>query len=489
MSASARDTFTLSPKPSGTWPGEESYLQAEELIEEVTRGQENLFTMELFFILRADSPGELNELTRNFHADLAGRKLDVFVEGQSLRRFKSGLAGLFSELIPGVVPKLGLREHVDKTGHLRYLLPLDRPHLMDEGVPFTDRLGRPIFFNPFDSNLKNKNMLVTGASGGGKSVLVGTLIHHLVDKHPVVVLDKGGSYKRLALYHDGTHITKGINPLAFPNPAYLREFILSVVDPDKFDKLERARLLNVLKQITPCAANFQELLNSLESRFPNLSLYFEEIAPFLLESPPPGSGLLYVDVEDFPKSFVAPLIVWLLEYFGNIEESQKILVFDECWSFLENHAPWIDECFRTFRKTGAFPIAISQSLQDFVRTGLGDSIVNNSHFRIFFPQKLKEGDGVDAFDIERIQNLRFEKGHYSRCYLKSSDNKYRKIMENALTPVEFEIMHTDAGSEEKLLTFLNRFGAFFDSKKDAIDAFVRLRHENNNFTRRFIDAD
>ena len=479
--------FSLS-KTKRDVAGEESYLQAEELIGDLTLGQENLFAMELFFILRADSPRELNELTKNFHADITGRKLDVFVEGQSLRRFKSGLASLFSELIPGVVPKLGLREHVDKTGHLRYLLPLDRSRLMDDGVPFTDTAGRPVFFDPFHPDLKNRNMLVTGASGGGKSVFVGTLIHHLADKHPVVILDKGGSYRRLALYHGGTNITDGIDPLRFRDPSYLREFVLSVVDAGKFDKLARARLLKTLKGAAPRAAGFRELLKSLEPGFPDISLHFEEIAPYLSESAPMNSNFLYADVDDFPKNFVAPLVVWLLEHFRNIKEAEKVLVFDECWSFLENHAPWIDECFRTFRKTGAFPVAISQSLRDFSRTGIGDSIVNNSHFRVFFPQSLEENDDVDAFDIARIKSLRFEKGSHSQCYLKSSDNNCRKTLENAPTPLEFEIMHTDAGGENKLLNFLDRFGEFFDSDKDAIEAFVRLRHEKNNFFDRLVDA-
>ena len=469
--------------------GEESYNRAEELIGDLIRGRENLFAMELFFILRADSPGELNELTRNFHADITGRKLDVFVEGQSLRRFKSGLASLFSELIPGVKPVLGLREHIDKTGHLRRLLPLDRSRLMDDGVPFTDTAGRPVFFDPFHPDLKNRNMLVTGASGGGKSVFVGTLIHHLAAKRPVVILDKGGSYRRLALYHDGENVTKGINPLQFRNPAYLREFILSVADASKFDKLARARLLKTLKEAAPRAAGFRELLKSLEPGFPDVSLHFEEIAPYLSESSPVNSNFLYADVDDFPKNFVAPLVVWLLEYFRNIKEPEKVLVFDECWSFLENHAPWIDECFRTFRKTGAFPVAISQSLRDFSRTGIGDSIVNNSRFRVFFPQSLEENDDVDAFDVGRIKSLRFEKGSHSQCYLKSSDNDCRKTLENSLTPLEFEIMHTDAGGEAKLLNFLDRFGEFFDSDKDAIEAFVRLRHEKNNFFDRFININ
>ena len=86
--------------------GEESYNQAEELIEDLTRGRENLFAIELFFIIRADSPRELNRLTDDFHADLAGRKLTTFIEGQSLRRFKTGLLAFLLRTDPRSVARV-----------------------------------------------------------------------------------------------------------------------------------------------------------------------------------------------------------------------------------------------------------------------------------------------------------------------------------------------------------------------------------------------
>ena len=71
------------------------------------------------------------------------------------------------------------------------------------------------------------------------------LVHHLIEKYPAVILDKGGSFKKLAVYHGGHILEKEFNPMQFRDAKYLREIILSVVDPKKFDRLERGKTLKV----------------------------------------------------------------------------------------------------------------------------------------------------------------------------------------------------------------------------------------------------
>jgi len=460
---------------------EGTYQQAEDLLFDLMHGHESLFEMELFFILRAYSLEDLHKNTQALHAELLARGMKTFVEGQSLRKFKSGLACLFNELIPGVRPTLGLRKLVNKSSHLRYLLPLNRSHLMDKGILLHDRMDGPIYFNPFLENIKNRNMLVTGTSGAGKSVFVNKVVHCLIDKHPTVILDKGGSFKRLTLYHQGEVLASGFNPMQFKDPVYLREIILSVVDRDKFGKLEKGKLLKAIKELLPSVSKFHELLAKLEGEFPGISLYFEEIKNHLTNDELEFKSILYVDIDNYPKGIVAPLIIYLLEYFKNLPEKEKILVFDECWSFLKDHASYIDECFRTFRKSGAFPIAISQAVKDFsiFDRELGQAITNNSYFKVYFPQELEAQGELSIFDVENINSLSFEKGVFAECYLKTADNSYRKTIRNYLTALELELFHTEAGGDEKLFGFLQHFGRFFKSAKEAIETYVRLKHEQD----------
>jgi hypothetical protein len=461
---------------------EGTYAQAEELLYDLTHGQEMLFQMELFFLMRAYSLEELNAKSNAFQIEMRSRGLKVYSEGQSLLQLKSGLATLFNELMPGVRPKLKLRQHLNKTAHLKYLLPIGNSHLMDDGVLFHDLQDNEIFFDPFFKEIKNRNMLVTGTSGAGKSVFVNKLVHHLIDRHPTVILDKGGSFKRLALFHEGNILSSGFNPLQFKDPLYLREIILSVVDRGKFGKLEQGKLLKLIKENVCKVSSFAELIGLLSSELVGIEHYFEEVWGYFTDEHLDFKKILYVDVENYPKGIIAPLIIFILEYFKNINVKEKILVFDECWSFLKDHSSYIDECFRTFRKTGAFPIAISQAERDFfiLDKKLGQAISNNSYFKVYFPQELESTGNLSSFDIEKIKLLRFEKGNYSECYLKTPDNRFQKTIRNYLTPLEYELFHTDAGGDEKLLQFLDQFGQFFGSIPEAIKSFVRLKHETSS---------
>ena len=455
--------------------GEGTYRQAEELLEDIVLGDECLFQMELFFIIRAYGLEELYAKTHSMQSELLSGGIKSFIEGQSLIKMKSGLAHLFNELIPGVRPKLGLRSHFNKTTHLRCLVPLDHSYLMDRGVALSDQGGRGIYFNPFERSLKNRNMLISGETGAGKSVFANTLLHHLSPRHPTVILDQGGSFKKLSLYHGATILNKTFNPFQFRDASYLRELILSVVERDKFGRPEEARLLKEIKRALPRCESFKELLKSLEKETPEISLYFEELWEFLGDDVILGEGILYVDIDHYPRIAVTPLIIFLLEYFKRISSGHKILVIDECWNFLEKHSSYIEKCYRTFRKSGAFPIAISQSLSDFSLPGeIKDVLTNNSYFKVFFPQECSSKE-LTAFDKERINSLEFEKKHFSDCYLKSSDGKYQKVLRNFLTPLEYELFHTER-DDDKLFSFLKTYGSYFSSNKKAIESYVRLKH-------------
>lgn len=461
---------------------EGAYNQAEELLADIIHGHEELFDVEIFFILKSDSPSSLNNLSKKFVAELSTLGIKVFSEGQTLKKAKSGLAFLLNNLIPGVIPRNQIRLLPNKSSHLRYLLPLNKSQLMDEGVIFHDINDYPIQFNPFDKNIKNRNMLVTGLSGGGKSVFVNKLVHSLIDDYPTVILDKGGSFKKLTKYHEGAILNEGFNPFQFKDPLYLRELILSLVDKDDFNKLERGKLLKVIKENICNCDTFADLIKVLKNEFHNIDLYFEEFKDFFNNAKFEKKDILYVDLEDYPKGIITPLIIYILEYFKQLDCNNKILVFDECWTFLKDHSSYIDECFRTFRKSGAFPIAISQSLNDFssINRELANSITNNSYFKIFFPQELELQSDITEFDLQSIKSLEFDKNNFSECYLKTNDNKYRKIIRTYLNPIELQLFHTEAGEDSRYNLFLEKFNEFFTSTKQATHSYVRLIDEKTN---------
>lgn len=453
--------------------GESSYFEAESLLSGIIHGEESLFDMELYFLAKDNA--------RSLKEELSLLAFDTHLEGLSLKKLNMGLKEAFNSIIPGVAPKFRHRGILNKTSHLKFLLPLSKSRLMEKGIKFLDIEDQVIYFNPFKKSLKNRNMLVTGLSGSGKSVFVNKIIHDLAPNYPVVILDKGGSFKRTALYHEGVELTSKFNPFQFKDPIYLREIILSFVDLKDFSNLERGRLLKKIKEVAPKCISFKELIDSLENDFPNLGLYFEEVWPYITNAKVEMNDFLYVDIQNFPKLIITSLILYILEYFKNLKTMEKVLVLDEVWALIKDHGDYIDECFRTFRKTGAYPIAISQSLKDFDESssGLKGSITNNSYFKVFFPQELGGSSEVDEFDTSNIKDLRFLKQKYSECYLKSTDNIYRKTLKITLSNLEYELFHTESGEDTEFYNFFNSFRSFFKSNKDTINSYIRLKYENN----------
>lgn len=99
------------------------------------------------------------------------------------------------------------------------------------GIRVTDRMGKPLMFDPFIDGYKkgliaNRNFLIVGPSGSGKSFMTNNMMYYMLQSgfHAVIV-DVGNSYKRLCEYMGGRYITyEHDNPLSF-NPFYFKNFI------------------------------------------------------------------------------------------------------------------------------------------------------------------------------------------------------------------------------------------------------------------------
>ena len=264
----------------------------------------------------------------------------------------------------------------------------------------------------------------------------------------------------MALYHGGKVLADRFNPFQFRNPDYLREFVLSVSDKTGFDKSDQGRLLHIIKKFVDSnpEIDFESFLSFIKKDFPNLNFCFEDLRDFISGEALECYPILYVDFDNYSKNIISPLILFVLEYFKNIRAKEKILVFDECWSFLRDHHEYLDRCFRTFRKEGSFPIAISQSADDFKE--IGQAISNNSYFQVFFGQETHRGE-LDSFDHFQLKKLQFDKGVFSDCYLKTPDNRYRKIIRNYLSPLEMELFHTDFGGDSAFYEFFKSIWKIF----------------------------
>ncbi len=75
------------------------------------------------------------------------------------------------------------------------------------GMLLCNRNREPIHINFWNDALENKNKIVVGPSGSGKSFVINTLItQHYADREQVIILDIGGSYKGLFKAIQGKYI-------------------------------------------------------------------------------------------------------------------------------------------------------------------------------------------------------------------------------------------------------------------------------------------
>lgn len=121
--------------------------------------------------------------------------------------FENEHAGnLFLSSAPGAMKFLYREPIIQTVDQAVCYIPKESQYFSDrQGIVFVDRFGCPVVLNMWDSpHIVNRNKVVFGPSGTGKSVLINHLTtQNLANGHHVIIIDIGGSYKKNCNFHDG----------------------------------------------------------------------------------------------------------------------------------------------------------------------------------------------------------------------------------------------------------------------------------------------
>ncbi|NID13664.1 TraG family conjugative transposon ATPase [Fibrivirga algicola] len=312
------------------------------------------------------------------------------------------------------------------------------------GLLLTDRFGRPCMVDPFFGPMErgiiaNRNFMVVGPSGSGKSFTMNNMVFYLLSHGMhISLVDVGGSYKRLCALMGGRYVTyEPDNPIEF-NPFYSRD-----LDPDEETKDALANLLMALwkkdgepatkaEEVTianivheyygamrrardaeenpfTCFDSFYEFTrdtypaifarNMGSEREFNLNNFLYVLRPFhadnqygyllnsrrnidLMELP----FVVYEldNIKDHPVLFPITTIMIMNTYVRklfSVKGVLKMLIIEEAWKALakENFAHFLRWCSKTVRKHLGSLGVVTQEVDDLVGNPIvKDAIINNS---------------------------------------------------------------------------------------------------------------
>lgn len=446
-------------------------------------GETKIFSVALNIILRHCDEAELDqqvqEVLQKFR-ELSGSEgmceslvaTSIFFDvGLPNARAKERARRMNTEVLADFLPIYG-----DWKGH-------EEPRVL-----LRNRQGAVVGFDPFSPTLSNFNQIVSGGSGAGKSFLTNLLIAQLMKEDPkVFIVDIGGSYKKVTEHLGGQYIPMGTDSALSINPFDLTtktiesidqkiKFMTSLVElmtkedgATGIGKLEKSEIEFAIKDIlekerAPRLSHLRTRL--LENPEVSLKKMGKILGPWTGDTPfgkfvdratnlHLNKKIVCFDLKGMEAQpdlqaiclFLITDLIW--REVQRDRTSPKFVVFDECWSLLENEAGsrFLGEVFRTFRKYRASAIAISQTMDDFANSKVASAILPNASVKWLLKQtggNLPSLQGILRFnerELRLVESVRSKKGFFSEAFLVAGDDKQVVVVESS--PLEYWLATTD----------------------------------------------
>lgn len=428
---------------------EVAFEDAERLRDALQRGEQRVFSVSLYVLLRAGSPRGLDDLTRRVETTLDGMLAHSRVAILEQER-------AFRACLPTARDELLAYRNLDTTS-LATTFPFTSGSLsMERGVLYgvATRSQSPVIVDPFDASLENANLAVFAMAGAGKSYFVKLMalrnllagVDFLVvdpeDEYGQVCQAADGQYVRLAstsahhlnpfdLPPPGTSLTEGLDPLAEQVMAVLGLLDVMLAEPGAtLNAYERATLDGAVYQayaaqgITPDPATHSRLVPLMRDLHAVLEAIPSDIAAGLaarLQRYVSGSlaggmfagptnvalnrRLVVFNLQSLEEE-LRPLAMHLIANFVwnrvRRERRPRLLVIDEAWSLLRypEGGAFVSGMARRARKYYLGLVTITQDAADFLRAEHGRAVLVNAAMKLLLKQDSTTVDAVaDAFQL------------------------------------------------------------------------------------------
>ncbi len=355
-----------------------------------------------------------------------------------------------------------------------------------EGILLADRHGTPLYYDPFNAALDNQNAFVFGPSGSGKSFFNGKMIKERYEAgHLVLVIDSGGTYRRLFEVLGGRYIEYSatcplqLNPFLIQKQGdsyvptltkinFLTQLLGKMWKGDlnqhPMEEAEKALLARWLpayyaqEQGIPTLRRFYDWLQAyvkdhaaevdeLSDLFP-FQDFFVVLEPFAhgayaehfnaeTRTHLTDHALICFELEavkSHPKLY--PLVVQTLfelafELVEAYPEKKKFIDIEEGWSMLDDYSEEnIEAFFRKGRKTKTAIRLITQDIEEIKGSRIAGAMVNNASTSILLYNDkaasraaIADFLGMNALEAEKYASLRRHR-HYREVLIKEMNTAH-----------------------------------------------------------------
>ena len=350
---------------------------------------------------------------------------------------RENTANLFFASLPGN-GRDHYRNFIHVLGQAVCYLSKEGHYLEDpEGTLLVDRFGKPVLVNLWEQPqlIENRNKIIVGPSGTGKSFLVNHLVSEsLYQGNHIVILDIGGSYKRNCALNGGKYYELSEeNPLCFN--IFLADkdqqgswkldtdkinFIASVIITLwKGEETLSKEAVTILKEMithfydqivnklnlnhAANLTNFYEFVKAYRQKVEPKQARFFDFDSFELVLKPFARGqyayllnakqnidltnerFIVFDLEGIKKdktvyAVVCIIIIELiLDKIKKLKGIRKSFIIDECWEIMRsNLKEFIEYMYRTIRKRQGEVYIATQGAQDIRDSDIGAAMINNT---------------------------------------------------------------------------------------------------------------
>jgi type IV secretory pathway VirB4 component len=428
---------------------EVAFEDAERLRDALQRGEERVFSVSLYVLLRAASQRALDDLTRRVETTLDGMLAHSRVAILEQER-------AFRACLPAGRDELLAYRNLD-TSSLATTFPFTSGSLsMERGVLYgvATRSQSPVIVDPFDASLENANLAVFAMAGAGKSYFVKLMaLRNLLAGVDFLVVDPENEYGGVCRAADGQFIrlasssSHRLNPFDLPPQEsataegvdVLAEQVTAVVGLLNVMLGERGSSLNPYERSildraayqayaaagvtpdpathgrpAPILADLQSALKSLNDDVAaglaaRLHRYVGgSLAGGLLGGPTNvalNRRLVVFNIQMLEEE-LRPVAMHLIANFVwnrvRRERRPRLLVIDEAWSLLRyaEGGDFISGMARRARKYYLGLVTITQDVADFVRSDHGRAVLVNAAMKLLLKQDATTVDAVsEAFQL------------------------------------------------------------------------------------------